>query len=493
MPFLDQSFSADNFEIIYNILLRKGKVNLDKMPESYKDIVVEIKNINKRLQELNHKKKSVWTVEETAEYQELQEKRISLRSDKHDELLKFLTSLAEEVNSKSFRFNLKKQKYDSHEEFIVDKSNRAAYYAMYQLQHNMKRTFNIEMESRHSIMVSIKRLLNTKTPFYAIRTDVSGFFESIPQDKLLEKINSNNVLSYKSKSFIRAILREYNETKDLSVVEEGNGVPRGVGISSMLSEIYMQDIDRELRSRQEVVFYVRYVDDIFMLLSSLDKCDSVVSYYEELSLYFKKVGLSLKKSDEVKDKDKCKLLDYVDENRPKESFYYLGYDIKLTYSESERKVKAEFGLSKKKKDKFARRINNSFLHFENLSKVNLKQARRDLLDALRLISGNIRLRNSKNCIKAGLYYSNDLLDENGLKELNNLTQSIRHKSIEVSKKTIPDNEERSRFVDRLKAHVNKVDLRKSWKNRTMYNIHMDRLSEIMKWLDYEKKENKTTI
>lgn len=123
--------------------------------------------------------------------------------------------------------------------------------------------------------------------------------------------------------------------------------------------------------------------------------------------------------------------------------------------------------------------------------MNLKQARRDLLDALRLISGNIRLRNSKNGIKAGLYYSNDLLDDIGINELDSLSQSIHDMAsdINVPERIISKAQEREKFNDILKAHIAKIDLKKSWKNKTMYNIHMDRLSEIMKWLDYGKEEN----
>ncbi|MCI1474417.1 MAG: RNA-directed DNA polymerase [Prevotella sp.] len=447
--------------------------------------MAEIKSVNEKLKELNHKKKSAWTEDETAEHQALQDKRKELRIKKHDELLIILSSLAENVNSNSFKFDLSIQKYRDKEEFVIDKDNRAAYYAMCQLQHNMKRTFNIEMESRHSIMVSIKRLLNTKTPLYAIRTDVSGFFESIPQDPLLAKIESNSLLSYKSKSFIRAILKEYNEKKDTSAVDAKHGVPRGVGISSMLSEIYMQGIDRELKNRQEVIFYVRYVDDIFMLLASIGSHGSIEDYYKDLRTFFIGKGLSLK---DVGD-DKCKLLDYVNESQPNDSFYYLGYDIELTYKASDKGLSAEFSLSKKKRDKLRNRIQNAFLHFENLSKVDLKQARRDMLDALRLISGNIRLRNSKNGIKAGLYYSNDLLDEIGLKELDKFTQRIHHMSLNVPEETISDDKERREFVNKLRKRIEKTDLLQSWKNRTVYNIHMDRLSEIMKGLDYGKEEN----
>lgn len=135
MPILDQSFSTENFEIIYNILSRKGKVNMDRMPKAYKDIVADITGINERLKELNHKKKSTWTDDETTEHQSLKNKRKELRIKKHEELLKILSSLADKVNSNAFRFDLNKNIYDGHEEFVVDSTNRAAYYVSTSAQH----------------------------------------------------------------------------------------------------------------------------------------------------------------------------------------------------------------------------------------------------------------------------------------------------------------------------------------------------------------------
>ena len=155
-------------------------------------------------------------------------------------------------------------------------------------------------------MTNIKLLLKTKRPYYIIRTDVSSFFESIPQDQLRHTIMDNTLLSYKSKVFVNAILKEYEIEKaklkddERDGMKDGCGVPRGIGISSLLSEIYMRDLDGSIKKRPEVIFYVRYVDDIFMLLAELPQGKDLKNYYGDLAEEFKKKGLSLKSPTDVK-------------------------------------------------------------------------------------------------------------------------------------------------------------------------------------------------
>lgn len=159
--------------------------------------------------------------------------------------------------------------------FKINSKNHAQLFAMKQLQTNLQKTFKVKQANRHLIMTNIKLLLKTKRPYYIIRTDVSSFFESIPQDQLRHTIMDNTLLSYKSKVFVNAILKEYEIEKaklkddERDGMKDGCGVPRGIGISSLLSEIYMRDLDGSIKKRPEVIFYVRYVDDIFMLLAEL--------------------------------------------------------------------------------------------------------------------------------------------------------------------------------------------------------------------------------
>ena len=475
---LDQSFSAQNFGIIFNLLNRKGKVDVMKMSKEYQEILSDIKLTRSKVREIERRKMTMWTDEEKELHDAYKENIKEQEQRKNEILQNELQCYADEVNDGSFRFNMTKHLYGTHEVFTIDTSRLPAYYAICQLQHNMKKTFNVEMASRHMILRSIKRLLNMKMPIYIIRTDVSGFFEHIPQDKLINKVNDNTLLSYKSKAFIKGILNEYERLKDKSIVPAGVGVPRGVGISSMLSEVYMQDLDRALSSRKEVVYYVRYVDDIFMIMTSTGDSKDLNEYYSNLEALFDSYGLQLKPRTD----GKCKLLDFVmNRNNCIPAFDYLGYSFNIKCGERNG-LELQYGLSSKKKHDIKSRIDNAFIHFESLSKVNIKQARKDFIDSLRLISGNVRLKNSKSGVKTGLYYNNDLLDEVGLKTLNDITQYLHNKPINVHASSFVSTVEKDHFVDALRKRLLKIDLCNCWKSKRIYDFDIERIAQIKVWL-----------
>lgn len=75
---------------------------------------------------------------------------------------------------------------------------------------------------------------------------------------------------------------------DGEIIEKKIGVFQGSGISPILSNIYLMDIDKEMYSRD--IFYLRYSDDLIILTK--DK-DEVVSLMSEISNVFSRLGLSL--------------------------------------------------------------------------------------------------------------------------------------------------------------------------------------------------------
>ena len=50
---LDQSFSAKNYEIIFNLANRKGQIKLSEMPDKYQKIVEKLKDLKKERFEIN--------------------------------------------------------------------------------------------------------------------------------------------------------------------------------------------------------------------------------------------------------------------------------------------------------------------------------------------------------------------------------------------------------------------------------------------------------
>lgn len=494
---LDQTFSSKNFMTIYEKENRMGNIPKESMSLSFQNIVEAIQNTNKRLNELRHKKKQDRTDDDVLEITQLNQELKNLREEKQECLQSYTDSLANNVNGSNFRFRLIKVKLGSKVGFKIDRNNHSQLFAMKQLQCNLQKTFKVKQANRHLIMANIKLLLKTNRPYYIFRTDVSSFFESISQEILLHSIMNNTLLSYKSKVFIKAILNQYEEEKKKLTDEEsigmkeGHGVPRGIGISSLLSEIYMRDLDRTIRKRPEVIFYVRYVDDIFMLLAQLPHGKTIEEYYNELENEFQQYNLLLKPSND----SKCSLIDYLAQKTSLSKLTYLGYELTIEVDCQNGNLKntdVSIQLSSDKYKRITKRIDNAFKHFDSSNKYDLHQARKDLVDSLKLITGNVRLHKSKSGIKTGLYFNSDLLDED-LIQLQNLTTYLCEKKLSLHPKLFLNQEEKKRYEEALYNRIRKFDFVESWKTRKMYSLSDKRLKEIMRWLNYEAKEDKATI
>lgn len=500
---LDQNFSAKNFMNVYAQENRMGRISKETMGEDFKEIVGKIKDTNLDLQALRSKKKAEKTDEVKKKIDELKQELKDLKETKQKVLFEEMQGLSTQVNSHAFRFKLEKVWIGDKMGFKINSKDHAQLFAMKQLQTNLQKTFKVKQANRHLIMTNIKLLLKTKRPFYIIRTDVSSFFESIPQEQLKHIVMDNTLLSYKSKVFVNAILKEYEAEKvkltddESGGMKEGCGVPRGIGISSLLSEIYMRDLDSSIKKRPEVIFYVRYVDDIFMLLADLPQGKDIKSYYGDLENDFKKKGLDLKSLAD----DKCSIIDSTKRNDTAFNVTYLGYKLNIFGKMSEPENKKDkpkwkytdviFCMSDNKKKRIKTRIDNAFKHFDATNKHDIHQARKNLVDSLKLITGNVRLHKSKSGIKTGLYYNSDLLDNT--KDLEDLNTYLYSKTVSLHPYLFHTEDEKKAYLTSLHSRIVKFDFVTAWNTRKMYDLKDSRMKEIMKWLNDEKKEDKTTL
>lgn len=466
---LDQSFSAHNFDIIYGIESRKGNIDIHSMPTKYLDIVKKTKDIKSIIKELKNKEDDK-SIEDLHHNKEL---LLKLQENKKQALYEHLEEISDIVNSSSFRFELKKLIIKEKEAFSIDTNKHTQFFAIKQLQYNLRNVFKVRQANRHQILSNIKIFLDSKIPVYIIRTDISGFYESIPQKSLIKSVVENSLLNYKSKSFIRGILREYETTKDKSLIPENYGVPRGIGISSYLSELYMRDLDRKLSSRKEIIYYARYVDDIFIILSSLPNGKTLQSYYDDIVALFNDYELTLKQPGIG---NKCELIDmYSSLNLKLQKIEYLGYCIEIERING--KIDCKFRMKKEKLDNIKKKMDNAIKHFNDLSVINVKQAYRDLMDSLDYITGNIALNKTKSGVKTGLYYSNDLLD-NDLPDLKGLTRYLHSRKVE------PYNKLKGYEVlkSRIESKIKKVDLAKRWNERKFNRFSLEQIERMESWL-----------
>lgn len=471
---LDQSFSAHNLEVIFDLENRKGNIDINWMPEEYRAAAVEMKELRHQISELKSKGRKK-TEEDKEKIDTLEEQYKKAKEKKEYSRQAFLCECEDKINSKDFRFSISKY-YDvdsGKEVFRLNADEPAVFFALKQLQYNIHKTFKVKQANRHAILCDVKALLHTKMPLHIVRTDISSFYESIPQTTLLEKVEGNTLLSHKSKAFIRAILKLYDECKDKALVAKGIGIPRGVGISPLLSEIYVRDLDSSIKSDMGTQFYARYVDDIFIILTSLpDGQKNAKEYFSGLQTLFVNYGLNLK--DETDPKKKCKLLDIVQKDEAIDPFDYLGYSITIT--RDKKQTDASFGLSNNKIDHFKKKVDHIVAHFENKSKVDIKEAYKDLFDSLNYITGNTKLFKSKSGVKAGLYYNNDLLDKK--EDLETLQQYLRDKDIEPSHNANGWAECKAKIQKR----VGKINLKERWEQKKMFHFPLARIQEMEEWL-----------
>ncbi len=488
---LDQSFTAYHFNEVFQIERRKGNIRKDFFPDSYLSVLEEGHRLNEAIRCLKQIKRTDWTDEQKKQFDDLKEEVRSNIKKRRTEEEQWLESIANKINDKRFRIVMKKVTLAGGKSGYTLPEDAENLFVMKTLMSNLKRVFKVQQSNRHRIMTQVQQLMNENTPKYVIRTDIHHFYESIPQDKLLEMIKGNTLLSKMSIRFIWQVLEEYEKLKDAGEVS-GCGVPRGVGVSAYLSEIYLRDQDEKIKRRPEVVYYVRYVDDIFMILSHLPSGIKLEQYYDSLRKEFEEIGLALMDPQKEEQKTKLQLLDFhtpmnMGEGPKHSTFTYLGYKLSClrSWCSLGTTLNTKFDLSENKKDRIKARINAAFTHFTEKTKYNLREAKRDLRDSLRFIAGNYKLTKSKSGIKAGIYYSNDLLTEK--KTLSGLTAYLHSKirAINVYPEVLKNRPEREKYIDSIVSMVRGFDFQKNWEEHKCYSLPDKRIREVSQWLSKE--------
>ncbi len=356
---LNQSFSVENFRKIIDLENRKGVFLEGEFFPSLRAVTDDIKECNKNIRS-ERKDKSI----SADKIKELFEQRGSLKERKEAQLNAELQKISEKIVATDFKVELVKKDILGQKPLYLVKDSPEYYFAMKQIQNNMSRLFGIKQANRFEIVSQVKVLLSDGFPKYVLRTDIDDFYESIPHERLLEKINGNNLLTHFSRKIIWQVLTGY---KTLS--GRGMGIPRGVGISAYLAELYMRDIDRLIMALKGLIYYARYVDDMIIIFTPLVD-EKQRDYKKEISEIVEgKFNLKLNEK---------KTFDFDLRNSSNQfELEYLGY--KIFFGDGKLKTR----LTQKKVEKYKGRIDASFDNYVNLSKVNEKEARKLLVRRMR--------------------------------------------------------------------------------------------------------------
>jgi hypothetical protein len=471
----DQSFSAKNF---YNILIyenRKGR-NLEKEffeQEIFVKYSLRIKEINKKLkrdikeftkQDIKNRKPSP---ELYRRYKKiLQNKKLQLEHEKEKSLLKLLENISQEVQKSYFKFNLIPKTCNEKRIFTLD-GKPETFFAMKQLQYNFQKLYGIKQANRFEIVNQVKCLLNDKFPKFIIKTDIKGFYENIPNTRIIEQLNTDNLLSPMSKKFIKQILRNYETTAG---VTKGNGIPRGIGISAYLAEYFMRKIDEKINNLPHLTYYSRYVDDILTIFTPKYS-------YDDTSIFLKKVkeiieseyqlNLNTGKTNEIDLTSSCNSIKVDGNNIPSPyKLNYLGYSFELNNSNKKGQInELDIYLTDEKITRYKEKIKKSF-ELYNLYK-DKNKGYRHLKNRIKFLTGNTRLINNKNNVLVGIYFSNMLLTkpDNALEDLDKCLQE--HIILYVKK-------------DSHKDALLKLNFLKGFKEKQFYVFKKQQFEQIVK-------------
>ncbi|MDX2049561.1 MAG: group II intron reverse transcriptase/maturase [Rickettsiaceae bacterium] len=112
--------------------------------------------------------------------------------------------------------------------------------------------------SAHQAAKKAKRYMEEGNE-YAIEIDLEKYFDTVNHDRLMNKLNG----MIKDQRVLDLIRRYLNSGIEMSV---GEGVPQGSPLSPLLSNIYLDELDKELAKRGHN--FVRYADDCNIYVKS---------------------------------------------------------------------------------------------------------------------------------------------------------------------------------------------------------------------------------
>lgn len=442
---LDQTFSAENLRAISEYEKRRGHVlDLKFFPE-VKEKTEDLKEKIKATKDFRRTHSKPYSSTEQAAFDSLRNQREVARTARDEVLLSCLQNVSNVISKKSYSIDFVKSAGPKGKAvFKIDQNSPDQYYAIKQISRNFNKLYKVKQSNRNNIITQLRDYMSDGFPYHVLKIDVAEFFESISHEIILEKIKRDQLLSHASSRLIYKILYRYAELAGSA----GKGIPRGLGISSYLSELYMREFDEEMRATEDVVFYARYVDDIVLVFAP--KPTSLPKTYED------QVRRALSRRKLQVNEAKTRQSPLTGEGKLAEKtgwkFEYLGYEFSFG-------PKLKIQLSQAKYAKYLERLSASFFRYKSQKGRNAKGAYRLLVKRIRFLTGNTQLTHNKENAYVGIFFSNPHLTD--FDQLNSLDGRLKGLCAGVSSASLKEELDKYSFY---KGYTEKVFRRFHRKN-----------------------------
>lgn len=401
-------YSIENIRQVLKDLNLTGKLKREWMHVIRENEDIDLINIR---QEYNELRKEYHSMEKTNSDEllmfrdQLKEKKLDIEDTEDD----IVNDIYAKINAKDIRIHVKLHKNDNKKP-IFEAEDRESYFVCKLINCELERVYKIETFSRDSIISDLYQILSDKYDKIIIRTDVKSFFESIPREKMMDKLAIDGIISNRTLKLLRRLDYDLCKLSD----NYSNGVPRGLSFASTMSEIFLRDIDRRINQIPGLYYYRRFVDDIVIIANFSEDQDGK-DLLEKVSNYFEEKGLELHLNDE---KSFCKTLSYP--SKDKVDFNYLGYHIVVCGNGN-----VKCSLSNERFERYKSYIDNVFKFYakhafvkpkgrqegKSCSQVRHSQPLYKLYASLNFLTRNYNLSGKKSNIKSGIYFKHRNLTE----------------------------------------------------------------------------------
>lgn len=266
------------------------------------------------------------------------------------------------------------------------------------LYNNIKRIYGVEQSNRNQIVKQVVSLLKEEASKHVIRLDVRNFYETIDRNRLMERFQKDGRLNKQSIGLLKNLFSH-------PAIAPGIGLPRGLSISSVMSELYMKYFDLEMRRMEGVFYYARFVDDIIIFCNNMTAQKNVWAKVPDM---LSNIGLQ---------KNTTKSYEW-DNKQQSVDLTYLGYTFLPKGIKN-----IEVSIAKRKVDVIMTRITKSFVRFSKDGDFD------KLKNRIKFLTGNFTLYNPSTLlpIKVGIYFNyNMVTNKAALYDLDKYYQRLLH-------------------------------------------------------------------
>ncbi|MEJ1410371.1 MAG: antiviral reverse transcriptase Drt3a [Candidatus Sedimenticola sp. (ex Thyasira tokunagai)] len=387
---LDQMFSAENFRRIYDAENRKGVDLATRFFPTLEPFTIAVRDKVQVIRDIRKVKATLSADDFEKKLHALKAELVTLKADKSSAIDALMDEISQKILKPSFKISLSQKNGPKGKPVFCIDAEPETFFVIKQLQSNIRRIYGVKQANRHDLVCQLRDMLDSNFPFELVRTDISSFYESIDRKRMVEKLDHDQLLSPVSKKYIKQVLDSYGVISGATT-----GIPRGVGISAYLAELYLRPVDKKIKKIPGLVLYCRFVDDIAAVFARPPIGNNLGSYKDMIITIFGDNGLT---HNAVKTSE-FKLAD----TNPKK-FEYLGYRFLL-----KKPGMLEISPSAAKVAKYRARMNASFTDYWREQPVNPKGAFRKLVGRVKFLTGNARLSNSKSCAVTGIYFNNSIV------------------------------------------------------------------------------------